>query len=194
MDKKTVFEEIYKNRFLIISCAVLIMGTFFGTSMLGFIPEEIRANLFDFISGDSREFGSVFINRFTFPFFVLLCLFLSGTSIFGEILSIITIFINGLLFGFEKALYYNYCEADYIPEAIIIFFTSTLFFEFILITASENSFFSSKKIIRAIENKNAEKPHSLARNSVVKLIAFTVVFAVISAFSAYISVILQKFL
>ena len=100
MDKKVIYENIYKNRFLIISCVVLIFGTIFGTSMLKIIPEEICENFYGFVSKQSSDLFNVFINRFSFPFIILLFLYFSGTSLLGMFSALAAIFINGFFYGF----------------------------------------------------------------------------------------------
>ncbi|MBQ7875652.1 MAG: hypothetical protein IJ306_10965 [Oscillospiraceae bacterium] len=192
IERKLIFEVIYKNRFLILSCAVLIAGTIFGTSMLNYLPEEICKNLYAFISQDAKSFSAGFFNIFCFPFIMLLGIYLAGFSAFGYITSFIVIFINGVFFGFENGINYMFSGTDYIINGLISYFTATLYFGFMLVIMAGNSVFSSRRILSRIKNKDAEIPHYNAKNQTVKFIAFTVIFAVFSAISAYISMIIQS--
>lgn len=184
MDKKEILNYIFKNRVLILFCAVLVFGTIFGTSMLNFVPEEISENFYNFISKSNNNFSSVFINKFTFPFLMLFGIFLSGTSTLGNILSIFMILINGVIFGFENALNYKFSGTDYIVINMTNFFSGALFFNFIMIIMAENSFFSSKQLCKSINSSINEKPHYNAKKQYVKFITFTFVFAIFSAISS----------
>lgn len=194
MDKKLMYNIIYKNRFLIICCVMLISGTVTGMSMLEFTATNISENLFNFISRSSSDVFNIFINRFSFPFLILLGIYFSGTSILGIYTAPLLIFINGFFFGFENALNYSYIGIEYTVNALIIFFTSTLFLDFMLLIMSENSIFTSKKLINSISNVNSEKCDYKAKKLCVKFIAFTAVFAIISLFSAYFYKFIQSIL
>ncbi len=184
MDKKFILYPLYKNRFLILSCVMLILGTFFGMSMLRIIPKEISENLFGFISNSSSEFINIFLNRFSLPFIILTGIYFSGNSIFGSFAVPAIVFINGFLFGFENALNFKFSGMDYIILSLIIFFTSTVFIDFLLLIMSEVSVYSSRQIIKCLSDKNAEISHYNAKNITVKYIGFTVIIAVISIISA----------
>lgn len=189
-DRKIIFNMIYKNRFLILSCAVLIAGTIFGTSMLSFLPENISRNLFDFVSQEPKSFLNSFLNRFCFPFILLFGIYLAGFSALGYITSLTAVFINGAFFGFENGLNYMFLGFDYFVNNIISYFTATLYFGFMLIIMAESSAFLSKQIISKINNKNQEISHYNAKNQTVKFITFTLIFAIFSSISAYISIII----
>lgn len=184
MDRKVIWNALYKNRFLILSCLMLILGTFFGTSMLKIIPEELSENLFGFVSKSSSEFINIFINRFSFPFIILFGIYLSGTCILGNFTAPAAIFINGFFFGFENALNFKFTGMDHTVSALVIFFTSAVFIDFILLIMSENSIYSSRQLSKCVSNKNDEKPHYNAKNLTVKFIGFTAVFAIICLISA----------
>ncbi len=184
MDKKNIYEIIYKNRFLILTCSMLILGTIFGTSMLKVMPDEFSRNLFEIVSKTSTDFMNIFINKFIFSFFILSGLFFSGTGIFGSFTVPFLILINGLLFGMENALNYNFSGMDYIFNSLINFSTSALFINFLLIIMSENSIFSSKQISKAVFENSNEKTHYNAKKITVKFITFTVIFTIISLISA----------
>lgn len=194
IERKIIFDSVYKNRFLILSCAVLIVGTIFGTSMLKFLPEEIGKNLFNFVSSKTESFSGGFLNRFCFPFMMLLGIYLAGFSTLGYITALAVIFINGAFFGFENGLHYMFSGTDHIMNALISYFTATVYFGFMLIIMAESSVFSSRIISNRIKNKNAESPHYNAKNQTVKFITFTVIFAIFAALSAYISIIVQPVL
>ena len=163
---------------------MLILGTFFGTSMLKIIPEELSENLFGFVSKSSSEFINIFINRFSFPFIILFGIYLSGTCILGNFTAPAAIFINGFFFGFENALNFKFTGMDHVVSALVIFFTSAVFIDFILLIMSENSIYSSRQLSKCVSNKNDEKPHYNAKNLTVKFISFTAVFAIICLISA----------
>ena len=184
LDRKVIWNALYKNRFLILSCLMLILGTFFGTSMLKIIPEELSENLFGFVSKSSSEFINIFINRFSFPFIILFGIYLSGTCILGNFTAPAAIFINGFFFGFENALNFKFTGMDHVVSALVIFFTSAVFIDFILLIMSENSIYSSRQLSKCVSNKNDEKPHYNAKNLTVKFIGFTAVFAIICLISA----------
>ncbi len=184
MDRKLIWDTFYKNRFLILSCLMLVLGTFFGTSMLKIIPEELSENLFGFVSKSSSEFINIFINRFSFPFIILFGIYLSGTCILGNFTAPAMIFINGFFFGFENALNFKFLGLNYAVSALVVFFTSAVFIDFIVLIMSENSICLSQQLLKCISNKNNEKPHYNAKNLTVKFISFTVIFAIICLISA----------
>lgn len=173
---------------------MLILGTVTGMSMLKFTAIDISENLFNFISRSSSDVFNIFINRFSFPFLILLGIYFSGTSILGIYTAPLLIFINGFFFGFENALNYSYIGIGYAVNALIIFFTSTLFLDFMLLIMSENSIFASQKLINSISSVNGEKCDYKAKKLYVKFIAFTAVFAIISLFSAYFYKFIQSIL
>ena len=184
LDRKLIWNALYKNRFLILSCLMLILGTFFGTSMLKIIPEEISGNLFECISKSTSDYINIFINRFSFPFIILFGIYLSGTGILGNFTASAVIFINGFFFGFENALNFKFSGMDHTVSALVIFFTSAVFIDFILLIMSENSIYLSRQLSKCVSNKNDEKPHYNAKKLTVKFISFTAVFAVICLISA----------
>ncbi len=194
MDKKSILTAVIKNRFVILICFMLISGTFFGMSMLKIIPEEINKNLFGFISNSSSEFINIFLNRFSFPFIILTGIYFSGNSIFGNFTVPAIIFINGFFFGFENALNFKFLGIDHIILALIIFFTSTVFIDFVLLVMSENSIYSSRQLLKCLSNKNAENSHYNAKNITVKYIGFTVIIAIVCIISASIYKLIQPIL
>ena len=184
MDRKFIFNTVYKNRFLIFSCMMLIFGTFFGTSMLKIIPQEFSENLFGFVSKSSLDFLNIFINRFSFPFIILIGIYFSGTGIFGSFTAPAVIFINGFFFGFENALNFKFSGMNYIVSALVFFFTSAVFLDFILLVMSENAIYSSRQLLKCTTNQNSEKSHYNAKNLTVKFISFTAIFLVVCLVSA----------
>lgn len=190
-DRKIIFNTVYKNRFLILSCAVLVAGTIFGTSMLGFLPEDMGKNIYDFVSQKPESFSAGFADKFCFPFIILLGIYLAGFSALGYATSLAAVFINGAFFGFENGIKYMFSGTDYIMDGAISYFTATVYFVFMLIIMAEGSVFSAKHILNKIKSNNAENTHYHAKKQTVKFIAFTLAIAFFSAFSAYISVILQ---
>ena len=184
MDRKTLFKRVLKNRYLILVCLILILGTYFGTCVLKIIPENIAENLFGFVSKSALDFKGVFINRFSFPFIVLIGIYLSGTGILGSLTVPLVVFINGFLFGFENALNYKFLGMNYIVNSVMIFFTLTVFLDFMIIILSENSIYSSKQLTDYITGKNTEKSHYNAKKITVKFVTFTVIFVVVSLISS----------
>ena len=184
MDKKTIFSTVYKNRFLFLICSMLILGTFFGTVVLKIIPENIAENLFGFVSKSSLDFKGIFINSFSFPFIIIIGIYLSGTGIFGSFTAPAILFINGFFFGFENALNYKFSGMNYIINSVIIFFTLTVFIDFMMIVLSENSIYYSKQLAACLNDKNTEKPHYNAKKITVKFVTFTVILAVVSFISS----------
>ena len=189
---KEYFEYIYKNRYLLLSCVVLLLGTVFGTSMLKIMSDEICRNIYIFISSDTDNLQNIFMNIFAFPFLTLILIFLSGTSFLGKITVPLMIFINGFVYGLKNAIFYSNSGADYITYDVISFFTSTLFFAFSLIIMSENSIVMSNMILEFIKKPNAEKPHYNAKKQYVKLATFTAVFVLISILSAQITLFIRS--
>lgn len=190
MDIKSYFNTVYKNRIIIFCCSVLIIGTIFGTSMTGLLPEEIKRNIFVFLSESENDFSSLFFNIFTLPFIMLFSVFLSGFSTLGKTNCLFILFIDSVLFSFENSINYTYSGMNYIIESLKEQLTAMLFFNFLFIIMAENSYISSENILRIINNKTSEKPHYNTKKHTVKFITFTVIFAILSAFSAYITVLL----
>lgn len=185
MDKKHIFEELYKNRWLILICTVLILGSFFGTSITDILPENICKNIFEFMSEKTESFTKEFINIFSFPFAVLFTLYLSGLSIPGYISSFVVIFIFGMINALKNSIIYMFLGSEFVIENFINFLTADIILLVMIIVMAESSFFASKKIIRCIKNTSDEKPIYNAKNNTVKLITFTAIFVIISSFSAY---------
>lgn len=194
MERKVLFRNISENRFLIISCVMLILGSVFGVSMLRIIPEEIAKNYYMLITESGFEIFNLFINRFSFSFIILLCIFLSGTSILGIFSAPAAVFINGLFIGLLNALNYRYSGMDHIINSLILFFTSAVFNNFIIILMSENAFIYSSRLIDAVANKTAEKPHYNAKKLTVKFICFTVFMGFVSLISAVFTGFIQPVL
>lgn len=192
MDRKKTFELLLKNRFLILSCVVLILGTLFGTSVLKIIPEEVCGNLFIIISEKSESFMGCFLNKFCFSFVILLGIYLSGFSIIGTVLTFSTIFINGMVYGIQNGILYMFYSSDYILSGLLSYALSTLYFGFLIIIMAESSVFSSRRILDILKNKNTEKTHYNAKNQTVKFFTFTAIFMGISVFYAYILPIIQN--
>lgn len=192
IERKLIFDTVYKNRFLILSCVVLIAGTFFGTSMLKYLPENICKNLYSFISQNPESFSTEFLNKFCFPFMILICIYLAGFSALGCITSLAAVFINGAFFGLENGLNYMFSGTDYIISGLISFFTAKLYFCFMLIIMAESTVFLSRRISEKLKNNSAEIPHYNAKNQTVKFITFTFAFAIFSAVSAYISMFIRQ--
>ncbi len=184
MDRKIIVDTFIKNRFLILSCLMLVFGTLFGTSMLKIIPEELSSNLFNLISRTSSDFINVFINRFSFPFIILIGIYLSGTGIFGKFTSLVLLFIYGFFLGFEDAINFKFSGMDYIVSALVIFFTSAVFINFILLIMAENSIYSSRQLLKCLYDKTSEKPHYNTKKLTVKFISFTAISAIICLVSA----------
>lgn len=184
LDRKLIWDTFYKNRFLILSCVMLILGTFFGTSMLKMIPEELSENLFGFVSKQSSEFMNIFINMFSFPFIILFGIYLSGTCVLGNFTAPAVIFINGFFFGFKNSLNFKFLGMNHIVPVLVIFFTSAIFIDFILLIMSENSIYLSNQLLKCLSNINSEKPHYNAKNLTVKFIGFTVIFVIICLISS----------
>ena len=65
-----------------------------------------------------------------------------------------------------------------------MFFTLTVFVDFMIIILSENAIYCSKQLIDCIAGKNTEKSHYNAKKITVKFITFTVIFAIISLISS----------
>lgn len=184
MDKRSIYKMIHQNRFLIINCAVLIIGTVFGMSMLRIVPEEIRYNYYNLVMESSTDILNLFFNRFSFSFVILIFVYLSGTSVFGIFSAPFAVFLNGFFYGFSGALNYSYSGLDYIMDSMILFFTSAVFNNFIILIMAENAIAYSEELLDSVSGKNAEKPHYKAGKLTVKFIAFTAAAAFFSVVSA----------
>lgn len=194
MDKKEAIKIIYKNRVLIMFCAVLIFGSIFGICVLKIIPEEVCENLFLISSKNTENFFGEFLNKFCFSAIMLTMVYFSGLSIVGKYTSFFAVFLNGACFSFINGINYMFAGTEYFINAVVSYFTSAFYFGFMLIIMAENSFFSSVAITEIIKSNNAEKAHFKAKNITVKYIGFTAVLALFSAFSAYISIVIQSIL
>ncbi len=193
MDKKIILSTIYKNRFLLILCSVLIAGTFFGTYAAEKIPHETGENLFLLFAEEPEGFIRIFINRFCFPFAILLGIYLSGNSVLGIFSSPVCVFLNGMLFGFEKAVNYEFSGAENILKSVFFYFTATLYFLFFQIILAESSIEASIGITDIIKGKVKEKAQYNAKKHTVKFITFTFIFVIIATISAYIFILLKSF-
>lgn len=187
MSKNSVFENVRKNRYLIISAVLLICGIAFGKEILDYLPPELCKNIFEIASKKSNSFYIAYIDKFTLPFVIITALYLSGFSAAGQITAGVAMFADGAIYGIKNAVNYSFVGKDYIIPALFEYFTFTIFIGFLLLIMSESAFASAKKIYLNVKSEGAEKPHYNAKNITVKYIAFTAVFAVFSAFSAFIS-------
>lgn len=194
MDRKMIFNMVYKNRNLIMCCAVLIFGCVFGISVLKLLPESVSGNLFSILSRNTNDFGSIFFNNFSFPAIIFTAVFLSGFSLLGRLSSLFSVFTNGAVFSFVNGMNYMFLGAENFVNSVVLYVILTVYYEFMLIILAENAIFASDCIKKCINSKNEEKPHYNAKKITVKYIGFTVILAVFSAFSAYISIILRSVL
>lgn len=194
MDKKIVINALYKNRILLMLCAVLIIGGVFGISVLKIIPENICKNLFIMTSKTTENFLNEFLNKFSLSAVFLILIYSAGLSIIGKYTSVFFVFAYGIFNTFASGLNYMFFGSQNFVNSVISYFTSALYFGFMLIIMAENSFYSSLALNEAVKNNNAEKARFKAKNLTVKFIGFTAVFAIFSAFSAYISIVIQSVL
>ena len=192
MDKNAVMSTVYRNRFIIILCFVLILGTVSGSRIAIKIPEEMIKNIYMIISEEPVNFKEVFINRLCLPVIILISVYLSGNSVFGKISVQVCVFFAGLFFGFENAVNYGCSGTEYIFKSLILYFTATLYFMFFYLIMAESSLFSAIGINEIIKNTDREKSHYDAKKLTVKLVTFTIIFAIISLFSAYIFSLLDS--
>ena len=194
MDRKIIFNTIYKNRNLIICCAVLIFGCAFGISVLKLLPQNICGNLYSILSKKTNDFESVFLNNFCFPAIIFTSVFLSGFSLLGKFSALFSVFINGVFFSFTNGINYMFLGAENFISSVVLYFTLTVYYGFMLIILTENAIHTSDCLKKCVNYKDEEKPHYKAKNLYVKYIGFTVILAIFSTFSAYISIILQSVL
>ena len=194
MDRRMFIDSLIKNKYLILICTVIVLGTFFGVSMLKFLPNEFEKNLFIFLSSEPKDIYNIIINKFAFPFIILFCLYFSGTSLIGNITAIIIMFLYGTVYGFQNGIFYTFGQDDHILKEVISYFSGSVFFVFLLIIMAENSFFSSIRIKNTIKKADVEKSHYNAKKQTVKFITFTVVFAAISVFSSFFKKFILTFL
>ncbi len=194
MDRKIIFGEVYKNKILILCCAVLITGSVFGISVLRLLPENIATNIYAFLSRETSGFFNLFLNNFCFPAAVLTAVYFAGFSLLGNFTVHFIMFMYGIFYTFINGINYMFCGAEYFINSVIIYFTLMLYYGFMLIIFGENAVYSSNIIKNCLKNTNPEKSHYKAKKLTVKFISFTAVLAFFSLFSAYISVILQQVL
>ncbi|MBR3610720.1 MAG: hypothetical protein IKL57_04555 [Oscillospiraceae bacterium] len=190
------FEALFKNRYIFILCSMLILGTFFGTSMLRLLPQNMCENLFSFLSEESSNFRRTFFDVFTLPFITLSASFISGFSLIGSYFIPVIIFAEGAIYGFKNALFYSFSGSEHILYAAISFVIINLLYGFMLIIISESTIYLSKSYCKRninIENETAEKPHYNAKNHVVKFITFTAVLMLTSVLFAYSEPIILSF-
>ncbi len=187
MSKKTVLATLKKNRYLIISCAVLIAGIVFGTAVLKYLPNELCRSIYEITSKESENFYIGFIDKFTLPFIIITALYLSGFSAAGQVTAGIAVFSDGAIYGLKNAVNFSFGGTDFFVSALLEYFTFTVFIGFLLLIMSENAFASARKICVSLKSDAVEKPCYNAKNLTVKYIAFTAVFAVFSVFSVFAS-------
>lgn len=192
IERKFIFKAINKNSCIIFLCFLLIFGTFFGTVVQKYLPNNINSNLYLFISKESISFEKLFLDSFCFPFLLLILIYLSGFSITGEFTVPVLIFLNGAFYGFENALKYYNSGAENIIDSVISFITFIVISDYLLIVMSESSVFMSKTIKAKINNSQCHESHYNAKNNTVKFITFTFILVLFSIFSSYISPIIHS--
>ena len=183
---KKFFLTIKQNRYLIISCLILIYGITIGTFLIKFIPNDLCKNIFDLISNNSVSVKTKFFDLFIMSFSVLALEFIFGMNLCGNLINNIILFFNGIIIGICKSLNFHFLGTDFIFNSAIEYFTYTVFVEFVIIIMSESALQFSKQL-RAEINQNTEKNGLKLKKYTVKFIAFTLITAIFSLLSAYIS-------
>ena len=190
---------ILKNKYIVLLSTMLILGTFFGTSIFGFLPENICENICIFLSDgtENLNFYKNFLNAFSLNFIVLCTSYISGFSLIGSYFIPFILFAFGLIYGFENAVLYNFLGSEHIYEALFTYISIKLCYLIMLIALSENAIYLSKSYSlksKSLETDATEKAHNNARYHNVKFVTFTFILAIISAVSAYFTPIIQSLL
>ena len=195
INRKSIFENIYRNRYIAILCVILILGTIFGTGLLKVLPETVCKNIYVFLSQEPNDYYSQFLNTFSLSFILLTASYLSGFSLIGKYFVPSIVFFDGTFYGFKNSIIYKYTGTEYLFQALITLILIKFFYEFLLIIISESSVYLSKSYFdksKSHENDTFKKTHYNTRNHNVKFIAFTAILALISAVSAYFTPIIRS--
>lgn len=185
-------KEFAKNKYLFTSCGLVLLGTVIGVCVLKFLPKELEHQLSEFVLKDGS--GSVLnaaMNKFALPAFTLILLYLGGFNAAGHVTAAFALLGFGTVYGIKNALNFS-CAAgsDFIIKSVADYFTFSLYAAFLIVTMAESCFLSSQSIYGKLHNADIEKPLYNAKNQTVKLVTFTTIIALFSAFSGYISTII----
>lgn len=179
-------KEIIKSKYLITSCVLFLTGLIIGVCVLNFLPETLKNQLgtLEFIT--SKNLLNSAINKFTLPLAVIIFLYLGGFNAMGHITITAVLLGFGTVCGIKEALNYYYLGNDFIVNAVVEYFTFSIYSVFLVLTMAESSFFSAQAIYRQIYTTTGDKTHCNAKNQSVKFVTFTAVIMMFSLLSAYI--------
>ena len=184
-------KEFAKNKYLIAACGLVLLGTLIGVCVLKFLPAELEHQLSEFVLKDgSGSVLSAAMNKFALPAFTLILLYLGGFNAAGHVTAAFALLGFGTVYGIKNALNFSCSGSDFIIKSVADYFTFSLYAAFLIVTMAESCFLSSQSIYNQLHNTACEKSLYNAKNQTVKLIVFTAVIALFSAFSGYISTII----
>ncbi len=183
-------QTLRRNRYLLLAVSVLLLGTVIGVVALQNLPKELLEKVQTLSIMGKKDFKTIWWDRFAFSECVLFGLFISGFSLFGHGTASFLLLLYGMIYGVKNAVSYHFLGSGYLIPALAEFFSFLIFTVFCFLVMGENSFYSSELLRRIIQKKNDEKPHYNGKNQAVKLICFTVILAVFSALSSYLSLVL----
>ena len=148
--------------------------------MLKLLPAELEHQLSEFVLKDgSGSVLSAAMNKFALPAFTLILLYLGGFNAAGHVTAAFALLGFGTVYGIKNALNFSCSGSDFIIKSVTDYFPFSLYAAFLVVT-----------IYNQLHNTACEKSLYNAKNQTVKLIAFTAVIALFSAFSGYISTII----
>ena len=191
MIRNMIGKTLLKNRYLAVSCVLLIFGTILGIVALKSLPEELFQEINTIVTKSQNNFLNIFIDQFVFSEILLLMVFLSGFSLLGHLTNGLTILLFGMVYGIKNSAAYSAFGSDYVSFAFIKFFIFYIFYMFLFLMMAESSLQQSQKLFIATFSKSDDKPHYHAKIQTVKFICFTVFSALFSALYAYLSILIR---
>ncbi len=190
MVKNVIGKTLLKNRYLAISCLLLLFGTILGIIAMKSFSEDLYQKVYIVVTKSEDSFFDIIINRFVFLEILLFMAFLSGFSILGHLTGGMTAIILGVVYGIKNAVSYSVLGSDYVIHAIIEFFVFYIFFVFFFLLMLESSFQQTQILFLSTFAENDDRPHYNAKSQSVKFICFTVISLLFLALYAYLTVLI----
>lgn len=190
MVKNRIGKTLLKNRYLTVSCLLLLFGTILGIVALKSLPEELFQKICILVTTQKSDFFHIFCDQFIFSEILLSAVFLSGFSLSGHLTNGTTVLLSGIIYGIKNSASYTVFGSDHVISALIEFFIFYLFYVYLFLTMAECSFQQTQKLFLSALKEKDEKTHYNAKSHAVKFICFTVLLALFSVLYAYLSLLI----
>lgn len=147
INKNNFINYIKNNKIVIMLTAAFVIGIALGSILFlrSNIAADFAKDLFtSFLNNrQGRGFFKIFSYSFKLRFLILLCCFLSGSSLMGVVFVPSTVIFSGFVYGALSAyVYHSHLLKGIAFNALIIIPTATLFIISLLLAAVKSIYFS----------------------------------------------------